>query len=70
MFISQQVYLDNGDWKPDSDYLSPDKHILKDIVSKAIEIVIEYDLGKRYHKYSNMPKVWWKRATDSLDLGS
>lgn len=70
MFISQQVYLDNGEWKPDTDFSPPDQHVLKDIVSKVIEIVIEYDLGKRFHKYSKSPQLWWKNAIDSFGLSS
>lgn len=49
MFMSQPVSMENGEWKPNFNFPSPDKNILKNIVSKVMDILIEYDLGKRFN---------------------
>jgi len=48
-FISQPVKIENGDWKPNHEFPSPDETIINDIVSKVEEIAFEYDLGKRFN---------------------
>lgn len=48
MFMSQPVCFDNGEWKPYFDFIPPDETILRKIVSKAIQLSIEYDFGKRF----------------------
>lgn len=70
MYISQQVHLVNGQWNPNSDFLSPNKHILKEIVSKAIEVINEYDLGKRINKNSKRSQLQEERVIDSMDWDS
>lgn len=49
MFLSQPVSMENGEWKPNFDFPSPDENILKNIVSNVTEILIEYNLGKRFN---------------------
>lgn len=52
MFMSQPVCIENGEWKPNYDFPSPDEKILKEIVSKAMDITIKYNLGNRFKTYS------------------
>lgn len=49
MFISQPVRMENGEWKPNYDFPSPDKKFKIDLIAKATEILIEYDLGRRFN---------------------
>jgi hypothetical protein len=48
-FISQPVCMENGEWKPNFDFPSPDKTIIIDILSKVADIAFNYDLGKRFN---------------------
>lgn len=47
--MSQPVCMENGEWKPNFDFPSPNENILKNIVSKVTETLIEYNLGKRFN---------------------
>lgn len=49
MIMSQPVSMVDGEWKPNFDFPSPDEEVLKSIVSKVAELLIEYDLGKRFN---------------------
>lgn len=49
MFMSQPVYIINGEWQPNYNFPTPDKIVLIDIISKVKELLIEYDLGKRFY---------------------
>lgn len=49
MFISQPVCMENGEWKPNFDFPSPDETIINNILSKVTEIAFDYNLGKRFN---------------------
>ncbi|XP_050058720.1 putative malate dehydrogenase 1B isoform X2 [Aphis gossypii] len=49
MFISQPVCMENGEWKPNFDFPSPDETIINSILSKVTEIAFDYNLGKRFN---------------------
>lgn len=59
MFLSQPVYMENGEWKPNFNFPQPEKKILMDIVSKVSEVLIEYNLGKRFsmNRRESMPHI-------------
>lgn len=48
--MSQPVILENGEWKPNYNFPSPDENILFTIVSRAKEIATEFNLGARFQK--------------------
>ncbi|XP_026804364.1 putative malate dehydrogenase 1B [Rhopalosiphum maidis] len=49
IFISQPVCMENGEWKPNFDFPSPDETIIIDILSKVEDITFDYNLGKRFN---------------------
>ncbi|XP_025207030.1 putative malate dehydrogenase 1B [Melanaphis sacchari] len=49
LFISQPVCMENGEWKPNFDFPTPDETIIIDILSKVAEIAFDYNLGKRFN---------------------
>lgn len=55
-FMSQPVHIENGEWKPNYEFPSPDEKIILDIVSKVEEILIEFNLGTRFHMHYNESK--------------
>lgn len=59
MFLSQPVCMENGEWKPNFNFPRPEKKILTNIVSKVSEILIEYNLGKRFsmNRRESMPRM-------------
>ncbi|VVC24896.1 Lactate dehydrogenase/glycoside hydrolase, family 4, C-terminal [Cinara cedri] len=48
MFMSQPVCIENGEWKPNFDFPDPVGNIISDIVSNVTEILIEFNLRKRF----------------------
>lgn len=41
--------MENGEWKPNFDFPSPDETIINSILSKVTEIAFDYNLGKRFN---------------------
>lgn len=49
MFMSQPVCMNNNEWKPNYNFPAPDEIVLTDIVSKVKDLLVEYNLGKRFN---------------------
>jgi len=41
--------VENGEWKPNFDFPPPAETTITDILSKASEITLEYNLGNRFN---------------------
>ncbi|XP_050421144.1 putative malate dehydrogenase 1B [Adelges cooleyi] len=47
-FMSQPAYLENGEWRPNSHYPTPSNEIFTDVVNNVVDLLQEYNLGKRF----------------------
>lgn len=46
--MSQPVVIENGEWKPNCNFPSPNENILLNIVSKVKKIGIQFNIGERF----------------------